>query len=83
MKLVYLYSTIKMMHGPINLRLHVVFCVFGSPSLVFPLKIFTLCFTVSPFMGFFKNVTLMNDKGLLFLMRGGNSQSAMFVIQVL
>jgi len=34
-------------------------------------------------MGFFKNVTLMNGKGLLFLMRGGNPQSAVFVIQVL
>jgi len=34
-------------------------------------------------MGFFKNVTLMNDKGLPFLMRDGNPQSAMFVIQVL
>jgi len=34
-------------------------------------------------MGLFKNVTLMNGKSLLFLMRVGNPQSAMFVIQVL
>lgn len=34
-------------------------------------------------MGFLKNVTLMNGKGLLFLMRGGNPQSAMYVVQVL
>jgi len=43
-------------------------------------------------MGFLKNVTLMNGMGLLFLMRGGNPQSAMrggnpqsamYVVQVL
>lgn len=34
-------------------------------------------------MGFLKNVALMNGKGLLFLMRGGNPQSAMFVVKVL
>jgi hypothetical protein len=34
-------------------------------------------------MGFLKNVTQMNGKGLLFLMRSGNPQSAVFVVQVL
>ena len=37
MKLVSLYSTIKMMHGPINIRFPCVFCVFcvtGSQMLV-------------------------------------------------
>lgn len=34
-------------------------------------------------MGFLMNVTQMNGKGLLFLMRSGNPQSAMFVVQVL
>jgi len=34
-------------------------------------------------MGYLKKVALMNGKGLLFLMRGGNPQSAMFVVEVL
>jgi hypothetical protein len=34
-------------------------------------------------MGFLKTVTLMKGKGLLFLMRGGNPKSAVFVVQVL
>jgi len=34
-------------------------------------------------MGFLKNVTPINGMGLLFLMRGGNPQSAMYVVQAL